>query len=207
MISEPLLDVGVLVCSVVVENQVDGQAGFSRGVDSLEEAEESLVAMPRLAVPNHLAGSNVQRGKQGCRAVPLAVVRLALRQARPEWQNRLRAIQRLNLALLIHAEYDRIVWRVQVETHNVPYFGDELWVRAELERLHAMGLEVMLLPDALDRRRADSLLARHQADAPVSGVLRSGAQGHFDQCCFLLGRDFPRAARTGPLFQNAQQSF
>ena len=40
------------------------------------------------------------------------VVRLARRHAGRERQNRLRAIQRLNLTLFIDAEHNRAIWRI-----------------------------------------------------------------------------------------------
>jgi len=82
MSGEPLLHLWVFVRSVVVENQVDRQAGVSRRVNLFQEADELLVPVPRLAVSNHLTRRNVQCGKQRCRAVPLVVVGLPFGQAR-----------------------------------------------------------------------------------------------------------------------------
>jgi len=95
--------------------------------------------MPRLTLGNDLTRSDIEGSEQSSCTVPLVVVSLPLRQAGPERKNRLDAIQRLDLALLIHAEHDRLVRRIQVETDDVTDFGDEMRVGAEFERLHAMG--------------------------------------------------------------------
>ena len=70
--------------------------------------------------------------------MPLIIVRLPCRQAGPQWKNRLRAVQPLNLAFFIHAEDDRLVWWVHIEPHNVAHFPSKFRIVTELEGLHAM---------------------------------------------------------------------
>src|SRR4051794_12428 len=41
--------------------------------------------------------------------------------------------QSLDLTLLIHAQHNRLVWRIEVQTHDVPDFGHEFRVCAEVE--------------------------------------------------------------------------
>ena len=62
---EPALDLGVLVGAVVVDDEVDIEVGGHVGVDVLEEAQELLVTMPRLALGEDLAGGHVQGGEDG----------------------------------------------------------------------------------------------------------------------------------------------
>ena len=99
VIGEPLFDVRVLVGSVVVKDQVHGQARIGFRIHLVQEADELLVPVPGLAVANNLAHCNVQSGEKCGGAVPLVVVSLAFRNTWAERQNRLRAVQRLNLAL------------------------------------------------------------------------------------------------------------
>ena len=67
--------------------------------------------------------------------------------AKSHWQHRLGALQRLVLALLVHAQHQRVVGRVQVRAHNVAQLLDEQWIRRQLETVGAMRLEVEdLLP-------------------------------------------------------------
>src|SRR5438094_3209566 len=120
---------------------------YPESSDLLQETQELLVPMPRLALGNDLACSDVEGGEQGGCTVPFVVVRLPFRQAGPERKNRLGAIQCLDLALLIHTEHNRLVGWIQVETNDVTDFGDELRIGTEFECFHPMGLEVMFLQD------------------------------------------------------------
>jgi hypothetical protein len=43
------------------------------------------------------------------------------------------AVQSLNLALLVHAQHQRVLGRVQVQTDDVLQFLGERWVVADLE--------------------------------------------------------------------------
>ena len=61
--NEPLFDLRMFVRSIVVENEVHGQSGRSCGVNLVEETKELLMAMPRLALSDHLADSNIEGGE------------------------------------------------------------------------------------------------------------------------------------------------
>jgi hypothetical protein len=76
--------------------------------------------MATVKLRDQLTGFRVERGKQGRRAVPFVVMRPALDLTWPHRQQRLRAVERLDLRFFVHAEDDRVVWRVHVEPHNVP---------------------------------------------------------------------------------------
>src|SRR5258707_4892752 len=98
--------------------------------------------MPGLAGSDHRALQNVERSKQSGRSVALIIVRLSCWQAGSQGKNRLRAVQRLNLTFLIHAEDDRLIRRVYIEPHNVAHFPSKFRVVTEFERLHSMGAAV-----------------------------------------------------------------
>ena len=87
------------------------------------------------------AGQHVQRGEQGRGAVALVVVGHRAGPAGLDRQRRLGAIQRLDLALLVHAQHDRVLRRVQIQADDV----DELLLKPrvvrELERLDPMRLQ------------------------------------------------------------------
>ena len=74
---------------------------------------------------------DLQRGKE--RGCPVPLVIMGHRAAAPllERQPRLRAIQRLNLALLVDAEHDRLVGRVEVEAHEVSFSTNRMSVQFE----------------------------------------------------------------------------
>ena len=84
------------------------------------------MAVARLALGQHLPVGDVEGGKQcGLVLVPLVVVGDAVDVAEPHRQNRLGALERLDLAFLIDAQDDRMIWRVEVKPHDVPDLLDE----------------------------------------------------------------------------------
>ena len=61
------------------------------------------MSMARHAVAQHLPAQHIQRRKQSGGPITDVIVGLALGQARTQKENRLSAVQSLNLALLIDA--------------------------------------------------------------------------------------------------------
>jgi hypothetical protein len=59
---------------------------------------------------------------------------MAGRHAGQQRQHRRRAVERLDLRLLVDAEHDRRLGRVEVEADDVSDLVDELRIRGELER-------------------------------------------------------------------------
>src|SRR5579859_5133048 len=95
--------------------------------------------MPRRAGSDHLPLQNVERGEQWGRSMPLIIVRLSCWPAGPQGKHGLRALQGLNLALLIHAEDDRLIRWVYIEPHNVAHFASKFRIVTEQEGLPSMG--------------------------------------------------------------------
>jgi len=60
---QPLLYFRVLVGPIVVENQMDVHAGAHGLVDPVEEPQELLMPVPRLAFSDHGPFQHVQRGE------------------------------------------------------------------------------------------------------------------------------------------------
>ena len=79
---------------------MDGEIRRHVGVDMLEEAEEFLMAMPRLALAEHLTGGDVQGGEE--RSCPMSdiVVRDAFDVSEPKGKQGLGALESLRLTLL-----------------------------------------------------------------------------------------------------------
>jgi hypothetical protein len=112
---EPATDLGMLVGGVVVDDQVDVERLGDGSLDVAEELQELLVAMPALALREHLARGDVERREQRRGAVMDVVVGDAFDVADAQRQQRLRAVEGLDLALLVDAQDDRVVGRVQVQ--------------------------------------------------------------------------------------------
>ena len=114
-------------------------------IDLVQEGKELGVGVARLAALDHMPLEDIQRRKQRGRAVPLVIVRLPRRHPWPQGQDRLRAIEGLNLALLIDAQHQRLRGRIQIEADDVPQLAHEVRIAAELEGLRPMGLQIVPL--------------------------------------------------------------
>ena len=85
VLGQPGLHGGVLVGGVVVYHDVQFAPRVGLG-DMLEELQELVVSMPRVAGIGHLAGRDFQRREQGRGAVPDIVVGLLLRITQAQQQ-------------------------------------------------------------------------------------------------------------------------
>jgi hypothetical protein len=109
---QPGLDPLVLVGGVLVQHHMELPAGVGAG-DQLEEGQELAVAVVRLQGVGHPTGGDLQSGEQGGGAVADIVVGAPLDPGRRRRPDRLGALQRLDLRLLIHADHDRVRGWVQ----------------------------------------------------------------------------------------------
>lgn len=73
------------------------------------------MAMPLHALSDHLTAGDVEGGKQRRRAMTLVVVRHGPGAALFQRQAGLGAVGRLDLALLVDGEHQRLVRRVEIE--------------------------------------------------------------------------------------------
>ena len=64
MAGEPGTNLGLFVGRIVVEDDMHGLIRYHLGLDSVEEADEFLVAMALHVAPDHSAVEHVQRGEQ-----------------------------------------------------------------------------------------------------------------------------------------------
>src|SRR3984957_629909 len=98
---QPIADQRRLVGGVVVPDEMDLEALGDIGLDLVEELAELGRPMTAVAFSDHMAGGNVEGGKQrGC-AMPLVVMAAPGNLAGPHGQHGLAAVQRLNLAFLV----------------------------------------------------------------------------------------------------------
>src|SRR5205809_8031180 len=110
-----------------------------------------ITTMASMQLADHLAGCYIQRRKQRRGAMSLVVMGASLGDTRRQRQQRLRAIQRLDLALLIDTQHHRFGGRIEIEPHDVTRLGNKLRIARELERLLAMRLQAEGPPDATNR--------------------------------------------------------
>ena len=188
MSSHPGFDPRVFVGCVIVHDKMQIEMGRRLGVDLVEETNEFLVSMTRHAVADHFAIEHAQRGEQCGRAVALVVVRHGPAAPLLDRQSWLGTIECLDLAFLVDAQDQGLVWRVEIKADHIVELFDKMFVAAELERLGQMRLEAVSIPNTLNRHSADALRLCHGAATPVSGASRCRVQSGLHDCPnFFLG--------------------
>ena len=178
--SQPGVDLGVFVGSVVVDDEMDIEVLGHVGVDVAQEGEELLVPMASLALCEHLACGHVQGGEQRGGAVADIIVRDAFDIAQSHGQHRLGALQGLDLAFFVHAQHHGMIGRVQVQPDDVADFFDEEGVIGEFEVALAVRLDAEQIEPALHGGLGDAGVFGHGSHAPVRGVGRLGPKGGVD---------------------------
>ena len=157
--------------------------------------------MPRRHLGDHLPGGDVERGVEVGGAVADVVVGLPRGHARHQRQHRRRAVERLDLRLLIDAQHDRGLGRIEVQPDDVAHLVDELRIRGELERLDLMRLQRERPPDPADRALAHPGRGRHRPRRPVRRVRRLLLERLHDHPLDVLVADRARLARPRLVMQ------
>jgi hypothetical protein len=109
----------MFVGGVVVEDEVEIEVLRRLPIDGPQEAQELVMAVALHALSDHRTGGDIQRGKQGGGPMPLVVVRHGASPALLHRQPRLGAIECLNQALLVDAQHQGFVRRVEVEADDI----------------------------------------------------------------------------------------
>ena len=128
-----------------------------------------------MTVPSRIEGCK-QRGG----AVTFVVVRHRPGTAWLHWQPRLGTVERLDLALLVDRENDRMGGRIDVKADDVLELVSELRVCRQLERADAMRRELVGLKDTLHRTQAHTRRLRQHPAGPVSCFSRRRSEGQVD---------------------------
>ena len=123
MAAEPVDHLGMLVGGVVVQDHMDQLARRDLALNGVEETDELLVAMTLHAASDDTALRHVQGGKQRGGAVSLVVMRHRAAASALQRQPGLGAIERLDLALLVHREHHGVRWRIDVEADDIAQLG------------------------------------------------------------------------------------
>ena len=190
----------MFVGAIIVHDQMQIESGRSFAVDFLEEADKFLMPVARHTVADHLAVEHAEgREESGC-AIAFVIVGLSSTAALLHRQTRLGPVQGLDLTLLVHAQNQGLVWRIQIQPHNIAKLLDKAFVAAELEGLDQMGLEVVLLPYPTYRRFAETLGFGHGSCAPMCCSGGRRVQGCFDHSVDFPWRDSRNATGAGRVF-------
>ena len=123
---KPVPDRRCFVRGAVVQDAMDIEIARDGRLNLVEKPVELRGAVAGIAFADDLAGRNIEGRKQRGRAVAGVVVTALGGLARPYRRQRLAAVERLDLGLLIDAQDDGMLgWRY-IETDHVAYFGHEV---------------------------------------------------------------------------------
>jgi hypothetical protein len=73
------------------------------------------------------------------------------------------AVERLDLALFVDAEYHGVRRRIDIKLDDVAQLVDELWILGELELANAVRLQSVRAPTAADLARLQALVKDRNA--------------------------------------------
>src|SRR5258706_11481410 len=106
MLLHPGSNLGCFMSTVIIQNQMERCFTGEIPIQTAEELQKLLMSMSCRALANNLSLHQLQRRKQRSRAVPFVIMRHRATAPFFPGQPWLGSVQRLNLALLIDAEYD-----------------------------------------------------------------------------------------------------
>src|SRR5215469_9477469 len=141
-------------------------------VEQAQKLEPFLVAMAFLTKPVHIAVGRIEGGEESSRAIAFVIMCQALAAPTLERQSGLGTIQSLDLTFLVHAQYQSVFGRVQIQANDIFQFFRELRIAADLEALDAMRFQAVAVPDTTHAGLADAYCCCHAARTPVPGVRR-----------------------------------
>ena len=193
---EPGPDLRVLMGGVIVEDYVNGPAGWELSVDRVQETDELLVPVALHVAADDRPVENIQGGEQRCGSVALVVVSHGAKTPSLHGQARLGAVERLNLAFLVDGQDDGVGGRIDVKPDDIAQFADEIGVVRELELPIAVRLQAMGTPDAPDRAFTDADRRGHHRCCPVgrlAGRVRQRQRCHALDHFGAEGRDARQA--------------
>ena len=207
MAGEPFLDLVLLMRSVVVENDVDRFVFRHLALDTVEEADELLMAMALHVLPDDCSVKHVERCEQrGC-AMPLVIVGHGARTALLHRQAGLGAVERLDLRLLVDGQDHRMSRRINIEADDLgELFGENRIVR-QFEAAPSMRCKAMRLPNLLHRRDGQPDDLGHRTCRPVGCFVRRRFLRQPDNLRRALPRHRRLARWTGLVAKQAIDAF
>ena len=153
--------------------------------------------MARLALADDRAAGDVEGGEQRGGAVTQVIVGHAFDVAEAHRQQRLAALQGLDLALLVDAQHDGVVGRVQIQADDIANLLDEEGIGGQLEVFLAVRLHAEPLKPALHGALGHASVGGQAAHAPVGAARRTGLEGAVDHVgdTFVLETAWPAGAQ------------
>ena len=104
------------------------------------------------------------------------IMRPPLDLARPHGQKRLGSVERLNLGLLVYAQHQSSIRRIQIQPNDITNFFNKQRVFRQLKCLRTMGLQSKSPPDTANGALTQPTFPGHGAGAPMRRILRGRLQ-------------------------------
>src|SRR5213079_2794100 len=138
---EPRLNLWGFVGGIVIHDDMDIEPFGDLSIDLFEEVQELGRPVTLVAFADDEPRGDIECCKQRGRTMPHVAVRATFGYARHHRQDRLLAIECLDLALLIDAEDKGSVGRGKVKADDIAYLVDEQRIVRQLERLATVRLQ------------------------------------------------------------------
>src|SRR5947209_4226190 len=177
-LDQPALNGRRLMSAIVVEDEMNIQCGWHFGINLVEELTELKRTVPTMKLTDDFASLGVEGSKQRGRAIARVIMSPAFGLTGAHGQNRLRAIQRLNLRFLVHTQNQSFIRRIKVKPHHIADLLDKQGILRKFKSLAAVWSQSKSAPHAMDAGVTYATSFGQRACAPVRRVLRCGFQGH-----------------------------
>src|SRR5208282_373836 len=194
----------MFVGGVVVRDQMNLEIVREVVIEVVEKGQKLLVSMARRALRDDRSVEHMERGEQGGGAVSIVVVGDPFNVAQAERQHWLGSLERLDLALLVHPQYQRFVRRVEIKPAHVPHLCHQKRIGGELAAPAAVRLQTEQREIARYRAFGDAGLLGHRAHAPRGRGLGLAVEHPVDQPGALLVAVAARASRSQLIVQPRQ---
>jgi len=203
---EPGFHARMFMRAIIIHDQMEIELGRSYAVDFLKESDELLMPMARHAVSDHPAVEHAQGGKQGRCAMADVIMSHCSGTTFLQGKTGLRSVKSLDLAFLVQAENQRLVWRIEIKADDIAQLLHEPLVTAQFEGPDQMGFQIVLPPDPPDSRFTQVLGLRHRPRTPMRRIRRLAVKSGFDHGVNSPLRDSGNATRPRSVFFQAGQA-
>ena len=177
-----------LVCTQVIGNNVDLATCRLTRHDLGKEIDELGAGVTWAGFSQHLSALSVQSTVERKRSMAVVLEAMPFGAAGRKGQNRVQAIQRLDGALLVDAEYSGVHRWFEVQPDDVGSLLFKRWIVTRHIAARTVGLESKLAPHSTDRRLTDTHLLGKPITAPVGRAVGRLASGQFQNADFGLSR-------------------
>lgn len=140
MARQPRLHLLVLVRAVIVEDQMQLEILGNTRFEAVEERQKFLMSMAPLALGEDLARLDVESGEEGSCTVAGVIVGDAFDIPQAQGKIGLKSLQGLDLTLLVNAEDEGVIGRIEIEPDDVTHLLDEERIGGESEAFRPVGL-------------------------------------------------------------------